>query len=134
MVAGGVVEDDAGSLRRRRDRMPGLAGAPLWAGQELEVHPLSRTLPPRAVARSGTLWPMTIQATHTLRNDVQVADPALGFARAMHNLHGSDFELLYFLEKPWKWQDEYERWCSAGMPSSSDAETWEAWAVAELER
>lgn len=70
--------------------------------------------------------------SHTLRVDARVSDPALAFARVMHDLHGSTFDLLDFFAKPWRWQFEYDRWRSYGMPASVDADTYDRWAIEEL--
>lgn len=35
-------------------------------------------------------------------------------------------EVCHFLEKPWKWQGEYDRWVSLGRPMPSDpGEAWD---------
>lgn len=36
----------------------------------------------------------------------------------------------YFLEKPWKWADEYAAWSKLGYPSSADREAFDSWCLA----
>lgn len=38
----------------------------------------------------------------------------------------SAHDLLYFYEKPWKWDREYDLWIESGKPTTEDAEGWEA--------
>lgn len=41
----------------------------------------------------------------------------LAFLRARNEAESLTFEnVIYFLEKPWKWDDEYEAWIRAGRP------------------
>lgn len=53
---------------------------------------------------------------------VRALDMALAFVRTG--------ELLYFLEKPWKWTDEFVAWDAAGRPTSHSDEGWGAFADA----
>jgi hypothetical protein len=77
---------------------------------------------------------MSTYESDDIRDAVKVSDAGLSFARAMHELHGSTFDLLYFLEKPHKWQNDYEHWLSKGGPASDSHESWDAWALEALQR
>lgn len=46
-------------------------------------------------------------------------------AQALRFLHQMEWvscveDAIYFLEKPWKWQAEYELWVAAGEPGPSE--------------
>jgi hypothetical protein len=36
-----------------------------------------------------------------------------------------DFEVSYFLSKPWKWEAEFDAWRAAGYPENDGAPGWE---------
>lgn len=54
----------------------------------------------------------------------------LAFARALDGCGAFDEDgipdLLYFLERPWKWTPEYNAWVAAGRPAETlqDGPTW----------
>lgn len=64
-----------------------------------------------------------------LREQVRVSDLALGYLRAVRELEGDSFDWLYLLEKPHKWQADFDLWRRHGMPSGPNAATWDAWAA-----
>jgi hypothetical protein len=56
----------------------------------------------------------------------RVPSKLIDFGRALETyLAGSaDFEWRYFLDKPWKWSEEYVAWANADYPQEGD-EGWE---------
>lgn len=55
---------------------------------------------------------------------IAVPGSVLRFVRAMVEWQGSEFEVAYFLEKPWKWEAEFVAWLSHGRPTSSADDGW----------
>lgn len=49
----------------------------------------------------------------------------VAFARAVG--FGDVETALYFFEKPWKWQEEFDAWTSLGQPTSEADANWEKW-------
>ena len=56
---------------------------------------------------------------------------ALNEAGMLESAEGRDprAELIYMLEKPWKWADEYVAWYAAGRPMDASESGW--WQFAE---
>lgn len=77
---------------------------------------------------------MATSSHDSLREQVKVTDSALSFARALHELDRDDFDFLYFLEKPHKWQDDYELWLTRGAPTTDADPAWDGWANVQLQR
>jgi hypothetical protein len=40
---------------------------------------------------------------------------------------GSPGEVLYFMEKPWKWEDAHQSWIEHNRPGKEDTADWQAW-------
>jgi hypothetical protein len=53
-----------------------------------------------------------------------VPDRILCFCRAMKEATLDEFDWLYFLEKPWKWESEYGTWQIAGQPQDPEDAGW----------
>lgn len=71
---------------------------------------------------------MTSFGTHELTEQVRVSDDILGFLDAMTNGDYMDArDVLLFLEKPWKWADEYVLWLNNGKPLDHDEDAYQAW-------
>lgn len=47
------------------------------------------------------------------------------FARAV--VFSNIESVLYFFEKPYKWQKEFDKWIELGQPTSVADDNWEAW-------
>jgi hypothetical protein len=49
------------------------------------------------------------------------------FARVLCDLEmfATIDDLLYFLEKPWKWDEEHDFWNEAGRPTYDEGENWQ---------
>lgn len=56
---------------------------------------------------------MTVFAGLTWLNDY---DNITGFGAVLAQSGMSAADLQYYYEKPWKWENEYARWESAGKP------------------
>jgi hypothetical protein len=62
--------------------------------------------------------------------DIQLSDDGLGFARAITDAVGLDCDaLLYLLEKPWKYADEWSLWLELDRPQDGDAR-WDEFLAA----
>jgi hypothetical protein len=70
----------------------------------------------------------TETAAHILRN-FHVPDDVLSFARAMRLVQGQDFDLIYFLEKPWEWAREFGLWDDCGRPMADDTTSLETFGA-----
>jgi hypothetical protein len=60
-------------------------------------------------------------------------DDLLRFAHALQEADGFAGDIsnvLYFFEKPWKWESEYESWRAAGSPSDHTDGAWDAFVEA----
>lgn len=63
----------------------------------------------------------------TLRGSV--SDAAAGFARVLLELGTAADDIVYFTEKPHKWDGEYRAWLEHGSPSVGD-DGWDAFVAA----
>lgn len=63
---------------------------------------------------------------------VRLSDECLSFARAMKELYASDFDWLYFLEKPYKWARQFEVWVEHGRPADDSEPQWDHFALLAL--
>lgn len=45
----------------------------------------------------------------------EIREELLAFAEALFTAD-RDFDIFYMLRKPWKWEDAYHAWVSAGRP------------------
>lgn len=77
---------------------------------------------------------MTTSPHGPLREQVKLTDSALSFARALHELERDDFDFLYFLDRPGKWQADYELWLLRGAPTNDADPAWDGWANVHLQR
>jgi hypothetical protein len=65
---------------------------------------------------------MSDYATKRMLREVNVSPAARGFASAMLDAAGwSAPDVLDFLDKPWKWSDEFAMWLDLGKPGAGDA-------------
>lgn len=53
-----------------------------------------------------------------------VPDRIVRFIKAMIEWQRDEFDVPYFLEKPWKWEQEFTAWLSFGCPAGPDDEGW----------
>lgn len=74
--------------------------------------------------------------THSIRSATR--DNIAAFAKALHEAdgftgasHEQDVQnLLYFLEKPHKWEPEYAIWLANGRPMDDSEDGWDAFLAA----
>ena len=66
--------------------------------------------------------------THTPSQDwITDHDELCRFAAVLLYVHRSSAQdILYFFEKPWKWEPEHQIWVDCGRPDSAEDEGWEA--------
>lgn len=48
----------------------------------------------------------------------RIPDTCTSFARAMLEIY-PDWDVLYYLEKPWKWAPEMAAWAANGKPTAA---------------
>jgi hypothetical protein len=77
-----------------------------------------------------------VEAERLLTNNAP-ADEFLQFVRALveadaltTDVRGDFSEVVYFLEKPWKWATEFVAWDEAGRPMDDSMPGWEAFTIA----
>ncbi len=77
---------------------------------------------------------LAVEEAEKLTRLLVVPDDMLGFVRMMRDWQGTDFDYVYWLEKPWKWERELAVWLSAGKPDIEELDSGEYDAfVARLE-
>ncbi len=64
-----------------------------------------------------------------LNDEIVVRDDGLRFLRALLAVQ-PDLDWIYLLEKPWKWQREYELWQEHGRPTDPAADTFNVFTEA----
>jgi hypothetical protein len=68
-----------------------------------------------------------------LRTELLVGDDALAFLRSLVlATAGNEDNLLDILDKPWKWQREWELWLRHGKPRNPRDARFDAW-IAEVD-
>lgn len=66
-------------------------------------------------------------------HNYNLPDDLLRFAHALADADGFAGDIsnaLYFFEKPWKWEPEYERWRQLGSPTDPSESGWDEFCEA----
>jgi hypothetical protein len=64
---------------------------------------------------------MSAYAIQRMLREVNVSPTARQFVSAMLDAAGwSAPDVLDFMDKPWKWSDEFALWCEHGKPTAGD--------------
>ena len=60
------------------------------------------------------------------KNWLMAADSIHTFATVLHRAGVLDTvdDVLYFFEKPWKWDNEYDKWVEFGQPLDEHDDNW----------
>lgn len=80
-----------------------------------------------------TVPPAELEAAERYLRSATLDDISLQFVRALAEadaFNGDISNVLYFLDKPWKWAKEYAVWGANGRPNDDSEPGWEAFQAA----